>query len=146
VLTEHARDATLVVPLNFHPREWLKLSVAPGVEFAEKGNEVFVLRLGAAYEWEFGDYNVAPEFRSISLMSRRRPFTASASVDVSERAERRPGASAWRLSISRWCDCAVAPRLTMIVTWTVTPARLSPRASSAGPPTAASTATGSAWC
>jgi hypothetical protein len=62
VLTEHARDATLVVPLNFHPREWLKLSVAPGVEFAEHGGEVFVLRLGAAYEWEFGDYNVAPEF------------------------------------------------------------------------------------
>ena len=33
ILTAHPRDAILVVPFNWHPREWLKLSAAPGVEF-----------------------------------------------------------------------------------------------------------------
>jgi hypothetical protein len=58
---DHTREATLFVPLNFHPRESLKFSVAPGVEFVQEGDNAFVFRLGAAYEWEFGDYNLAPE-------------------------------------------------------------------------------------
>lgn len=52
VTTDHARDGILVVPLNFHPWEWLKLSAAPGVEFIDGGGEEFVVRLGAAYEFE----------------------------------------------------------------------------------------------
>ena len=61
VTTDHARDGILVVPLNFHPWEWLKLSVAPGVEFVEKGEEEFVVRIGAAYEVELGHWFLGPE-------------------------------------------------------------------------------------
>lgn len=61
ILTAHPRDAILVVPLNWHPWEWLKLSAAPGVEFVTEGPEQFVMRLGASYEFEFGKFNVAPE-------------------------------------------------------------------------------------
>lgn len=61
VTTTHARDGILVVPLNWHPWEWLKLSAAPGVEFVEHGAHEFVVRLAAAYEFELGHYNLAPE-------------------------------------------------------------------------------------
>jgi len=59
--TDHARDAILVVPLNWHPWEWLKLSAAPGVEFVRDGSDEFVVRLGVAYEFELGRWNLAPE-------------------------------------------------------------------------------------
>lgn len=61
VVTSHGRDALLVVPFNWHPWEWLKLSAAPGVEFVSEEPEEFVMRLGVAYEFEFGRFNVAPE-------------------------------------------------------------------------------------
>ncbi|MBL9173963.1 MAG: hypothetical protein JNL10_10555 [Verrucomicrobiales bacterium] len=61
ILSAHPRDAILVVPLNWHPWEWLKLSAAPGVEFVTDGPEQFVMRLGAAYEFELGAFNIAPE-------------------------------------------------------------------------------------
>jgi hypothetical protein len=61
VVTSHGRDAILLVPLNWHPWEWLKLSAAPGVEFVTEGPEEFVMRLAVAYEFEFGRFNVAPE-------------------------------------------------------------------------------------
>lgn len=61
VTTDHARDAILVVPLNWHPWEWLKLSVAPGVELVEHGDHEIVLRVAAAYEIELGKWNLAPE-------------------------------------------------------------------------------------
>ena len=61
VTSDHARDAILVVPFNWHPWEWLKLSAAPGVEFVEHGSQEFVVRLGAAYEFEMGKWNLAPE-------------------------------------------------------------------------------------
>jgi len=59
--TDHARDAILVVPLNWHPWEWLNLSAAPGVEFVRDGSDEFVVRLGVAYEFELGRWNLAPE-------------------------------------------------------------------------------------
>lgn len=61
VITDHARDAVLAAPLNWHPWEWLKLSAAPGVEFVEHGSHEFVVRLAAAYEMELGHWNLAPE-------------------------------------------------------------------------------------
>lgn len=61
VVTDHARDGVLGVPLSWHPWEWLKLSAAPGIEFVEHGSHEFVMRLAAAYEFEFGAYNLAPE-------------------------------------------------------------------------------------
>lgn len=61
VSTDHARDAILVVPISWHPWEWLKLSAAPGAEFVEHGAHEFVIRLAAAYEIEFGHWNLAPE-------------------------------------------------------------------------------------
>lgn len=61
VVSQHARDALLAVPFNWHPWEWLKLSAAPGVELVEHGSHEFAIRLAAAYEIELGKYNLAPE-------------------------------------------------------------------------------------
>jgi hypothetical protein len=61
VVSQHARDALIAVPFNWHPWEWLKLSAAPGVEIVEHGSHEFAIRLAAAYEIEFGKYNLAPE-------------------------------------------------------------------------------------
>ena len=55
-----SREWVLAVPLYIHASEARKLFVAPGVETAD-GDSEFLVRLGTAYEFEMGDWTLAPE-------------------------------------------------------------------------------------
>ncbi len=48
------------LPVFIHPVEPWRLVVAPGLEL-EGSEDEFLLRIGVAYEWEFGEWSVAPE-------------------------------------------------------------------------------------
>lgn len=55
------RDASVVVPLSFHPYAGWRLFSGPGVEFGEKHND-WMLRIGGGYEFELGNrWTLAPE-------------------------------------------------------------------------------------
>lgn len=54
------RDLALVLPLSWHPWRGLRLSVGPGVEFHEDGDE-FLGRVSAGYDFHLGRFTLAPE-------------------------------------------------------------------------------------
>ncbi|MFC1664531.1 hypothetical protein ACFL17_02740 [Pseudomonadota bacterium] len=61
-IVEYTRsdEWVLAVPLYFHAAEPWKFFVVPGVEIEDEG-ESFLIRVGAAYEFEFQGWSLAPE-------------------------------------------------------------------------------------
>jgi len=58
------RELVLAFPLYLHPWRGLRFDVAPGIDFETDGEEAreFLLRVGAAYEFEVGEsWSIVPE-------------------------------------------------------------------------------------
>jgi len=59
--SDTVRDASIVIPLSFHPYAGWRLFTGPGVEFGEKQND-WMLRFGGGYEFELVNrWTLAPE-------------------------------------------------------------------------------------
>ena len=59
--SDTVRDASIVIPLSFHPYAGWRLFTGPGVEFGEEQND-WMLRFGGGYEFELVNRRtLAPE-------------------------------------------------------------------------------------
>ena len=59
--SDTVRDASLIIPLSFHPYAGWRFFTGPGVEFGEEHND-WMLRFGGGYEFELGNrWTLAPE-------------------------------------------------------------------------------------
>lgn len=75
-----SRDASVAVPVSFHPTEHWRLFAGPGVEFTEHRNE-FLIRLGAGYEIPLtGNWTLAPEFYADFVEGGKRVFTGGLAI------------------------------------------------------------------
>ena len=67
------REWVLAVPLFLHPYKGWRFLVAPGVEIPDnEGDNEFLFRVGAAYEFEIGEkWAITPEF-NVGLCGQQR--------------------------------------------------------------------------
>lgn len=78
--TDTVRDASVVVPLSFHPYAGWRLFAGPGVEFGDKHND-WMLRFGGGYEFELGSrWTLAPEFVYDVIESGKRTYILGLAV------------------------------------------------------------------
>jgi len=73
--SDTVRDASVVIPLSFHPYAGWRLFTGPGVEFGEEQND-WMLRFGGGYEFELGNrWTLAPEVVYDVIESGKRTYT-----------------------------------------------------------------------
>ena len=61
-LRGEVREWIVVVPFYLHPYKGWRFVLAPGIEGQIREHREFLIRVGAAYEFEIGRWSITPEF------------------------------------------------------------------------------------